>query len=260
MFFSIPKSLFFSCGLLIFAGLARAESPEIAQRQGLESVWKKSGRTTRVIDYPFSPQPGEYGGLDSRKWGNQGYIFINPKVREYEQVSPLPPKQAPALAAVLGEEETRRQLEEEIARRERAEAELKKLKEEVAGLNEKVEEAIFKNTQLEFKLGEKGEEALVAGTGVSDAPARLVVEKTDTYLVQKDDNLWKISGRAEVYNDPYKWLLLYHANRDQIFEPDLIYPEMILLIPRYQGMETTRPEATEKGKPQPEDSETGEKE
>jgi len=130
MFFSIPKSLYLSSGLLLIAGLARAQSAELAQRQGLESVWKKSGRTTRVIDF-LSPQPGKYGGPDERKWGNKGYIFINPKLRDYEKITPLPPKKASALAAVMGDEETRRQLEEAIARRKKIEAELEKLKKRI---------------------------------------------------------------------------------------------------------------------------------
>ena len=152
MFFSIPKSLYLSSGLLLIAGLARSQSTELAQRQGLESVWKKSGRTTRVLDFPFSPQPGKYGGPDSRKWGNKGYIFINPKLRDYEKITPLPPKKAPELAEIMGEEETRRQLEEAIARRKKAEAELEKLKVEVSDLKEKTEDEILKNKKLEIDL------------------------------------------------------------------------------------------------------------
>jgi nucleoid-associated protein YgaU len=262
MFFSIPRSICLSFGLLLAAGLARAQSSELAQRQGLESVWKKSGRTTRVLDFPFSPQPGKYGGPDTRKWGNKGYIFINPKLRDYEKITPLPPRKEPELQTLIGEEETRRQLEEEIARREKAEAELRELKKEVGELKEKAEDEAIKNEQLKIKLEDAEAAGAVPGTGSPGTGGRLVVEKTDTYLVQKDDSLWKIAGRPEVYGDSYRWLLLYHANRDQIFEPDLIYPGMVLLVPRYRGMETARPPAPapqpEEKQPEAETKETGE--
>lgn len=242
MLSSISKSLALALGLLLIASAARAQSGELAERRGLESVWKKSGRTTRVIDYPFSPEPGKYGGPDTREWGNKGYIFINPKMREYRKITPLPPEKAPALNLVLEEEAARRQLEEEIARRKEAEAELKILQQEVSDLKEQAEDAIIKKKQLEMELEETKEKKTISGPGPSGTGGRLVVEKTDTYLVQKDDNLWKIAGRPEVYNDPYRWLLLYHANRDQIFEPDLIYAGMVLLVPRYRGMERVPPE------------------
>ena len=82
------------------------------------------------------------------------------------------------------------------------------------------------------------------GTGTGDA--ELLPGQTGTYLVQDGDNLWGIAGKPEVYNDPYRWLLLYHANRDQIFEPDLIYPGMILLVPHYPGLELSARETEAK--------------
>jgi nucleoid-associated protein YgaU len=39
---------------------------------------------------------------------------------------------------------------------------------------------------------------------------------TGTYTVVKGDCLWKISGKSEIYNDPFQWPLIYDANRDQI--------------------------------------------
>ena len=44
------------------------------------------------------------------------------------------------------------------------------------------------------------------------------------YTVVKGDSLWRISGRADVYNNPYQWPLIYKTNRDQIKDADLIYP------------------------------------
>jgi len=57
---------------------------------------------------------------------------------------------------------------------------------------------------------------------------------TQTYAVKKGDSLWSIAKKKEIYGNPYKWLLLYHANRDQIYDPNLIFPYMMLLIPRLE--------------------------
>jgi nucleoid-associated protein YgaU len=48
-----------------------------------------------------------------------------------------------------------------------------------------------------------------------------------TYTVQKGDNLSKIAKRYGL-----KWRDIYEANRDRIENPDLIYPDQKLRIPR----------------------------
>lgn len=45
-----------------------------------------------------------------------------------------------------------------------------------------------------------------------------------TYSVVRGDNLWNISGKSEVYGNPFMWPLIYKNNSDQINDPDLIYP------------------------------------
>ena len=54
----------------------------------------------------------------------------------------------------------------------------------------------------------------------------------DNYTVQRGDYLYKISGMSFIYNDPHKWGVIYRANRDQISDPNLIYPDQVLKIPR----------------------------
>ncbi|RLC47331.1 MAG: hypothetical protein DRH57_04265 [Candidatus Cloacimonadota bacterium] len=54
----------------------------------------------------------------------------------------------------------------------------------------------------------------------------------DDYVVVKNDYLSKISGYDHIYNDPKKWGIIYRANRDKIKDPDLIYIDQILKIPR----------------------------
>ncbi len=50
------------------------------------------------------------------------------------------------------------------------------------------------------------------------------------YNVAGGDSLWSISGQEGVYNNPYQWPLIYKANRDQISDADLIYPEQIFSV------------------------------
>ena len=59
----------------------------------------------------------------------------------------------------------------------------------------------------------------------------------DTHVVVKGEFLNKISGYEHIYNDPLKWGIIYRANRDQIKDPDLIYPNQVFKIPR--GLPTT---------------------
>jgi len=44
------------------------------------------------------------------------------------------------------------------------------------------------------------------------------------YEVVRGDSLWAISGKAETYNNPYQWPLIFKANRDQIKDADMIHP------------------------------------
>lgn len=61
-------------------------------------------------------------------------------------------------------------------------------------------------------------------------------EKNFTYYevrlnLRKRDSLWAIAGKWDVYGDPWKWILIYDANRGKIRNPNLIYPKQKLLIP-----------------------------
>ena len=54
---------------------------------------------------------------------------------------------------------------------------------------------------------------------------------TVEYTVVRGDNLWNIARKDEVYADPYMWPRIYRANKDQISDPDLIYPDQKLAVP-----------------------------
>jgi nucleoid-associated protein YgaU len=53
-----------------------------------------------------------------------------------------------------------------------------------------------------------------------------------SWTVQPDEYLGKIAWYWEVYNDPAQWTKLYEANKDQISDPDIIWPGWKLRIPR----------------------------
>ena len=44
------------------------------------------------------------------------------------------------------------------------------------------------------------------------------------YTVVRGDSLWAISGKREIYGNPYRWPLIYKNNAGQIQDPDLIFP------------------------------------
>ncbi len=239
------SSIFLLTGIVVFPASLSAQTTGLADRDGLESVWKKSGRTTGVIDYPFSPQPGIYGGKTVREWGNRGYIFVNPRAEEFTRRRPRRTIEREEI--LIAEEdcrEIREELLEEVARGEQLRQERDRLVEEAEALRETANDRGLKIEALEFQI-EELERAVVAEArrgdyepaGEISGPEGREAEETATYMVREGDSLWKIAGKPEVYHDPYRWLLLYHANRDQIFLPDLIYPGMILLVPRYPELE-----------------------
>ncbi|MBN2144602.1 MAG: LysM peptidoglycan-binding domain-containing protein, partial [Candidatus Aureabacteria bacterium] len=56
------------------------------------------------------------------------------------------------------------------------------------------------------------------------------------YEVAKGDSLWKIAAKENIYGNGYKWMEIYHENQSKILNQDLIYPGMVIRIPRYIEM------------------------
>jgi len=56
----------------------------------------------------------------------------------------------------------------------------------------------------------------------------------DQYVTKRGDTLKKIAARPDVYGDPFKWTKIHQANKSHQFleDPNVVYPEMILDIPR----------------------------
>ncbi len=57
----------------------------------------------------------------------------------------------------------------------------------------------------------------------------------DLYNVVVGDYLWKISGKKDIYANPMQWMRIYSYNKDQIKDPDLIYPKQVFKIQRECG-------------------------
>jgi nucleoid-associated protein YgaU len=73
--------------------------------------------------------------------------------------------------------------------------------------------------------------AAAGGTVLPDggSPSAVVVPKIATTTVSPGDNLWRLSRLT--YGAGTRYAVIYKANREQIRNPDLIYPGQILVLP-----------------------------
>ena len=62
--------------------------------------------------------------------------------------------------------------------------------------------------------------------------AKIDDSKPGSYTVERGDSLWAISGKSDIYGNPYQWPLIYKANRDKIKDADLIHPGQQFKIER----------------------------
>lgn len=69
-----------------------------------------------------------------------------------------------------------------------------------------------------------------ASAAAASSSSRGAAGSVSSYSVVRGDNLWSISGKDEVYADPYQWPLIYKTNRDKIKDADLIYPGQVFDI------------------------------
>ncbi len=61
-----------------------------------------------------------------------------------------------------------------------------------------------------------------------------MVVADDVHVVSVGESLWRISGMSSIYNDPFRWPLIYARNKS-IEDADLIYPGQELMIRRDLG-------------------------
>ncbi|MBN1592062.1 MAG: LysM peptidoglycan-binding domain-containing protein [Candidatus Coatesbacteria bacterium] len=86
-------------------------------------------------------------------------------------------------------------------------------------------------------LAENGSMSLLSGAKelLADvenyASSVAAAPKSIEHSVVRGECLWRIAGYADTYSDPFLWPLIYSANRDQIKDPDLIFPGQVFEIP-----------------------------
>jgi nucleoid-associated protein YgaU len=83
------------------------------------------------------------------------------------------------------------------------------------------------------QLGPAGEVQASVSTPFANQP---MVDELDQdegmVVIQPGDNLWTIARRT--YGQGWEYTLIYRANRDQIRDPDLIYPGQVFVVPEEQ--------------------------
>jgi len=82
----------------------------------------------------------------------------------------------------------------------------------------------FLNANADTSASSSSSSSAARGAGA------MAAGRTSSYSVVRGDNLWSISGKDEVYADPYQWPLIYKTNRDKIKDADLIHPGQVLDI------------------------------
>lgn len=103
--------------------------------------------------------------------------------------------------------------------------ELDDFKEQLAGLKKDKRSLTSESQNLITKI-----ENLISQAEEKGKPAA-----AGLYEVQRGDYLWRIARQPDIYGDPYAWIRIYTYNREQIKDPDLIYPNQTFRIPRIAG-------------------------
>jgi len=63
-----------------------------------------------------------------------------------------------------------------------------------------------------------------------EAPPAAAAAGAGQYQVVRGDNLWDISGKSQIYGNPYQWPLIYKVNQGKIKDADLVYPGQVFDI------------------------------
>ena len=122
-------------------------------------------------------------------------------------------------------------VEKAISDFKKQEAEYRKLYEEEMAKIAELEEQI---NQLQQERAQASADLNALDSDLDQLRRRLkkLSELPSSYTVLKGDCLWVISGYKKIYDNPYKWVKIYSANKEKINNPDLIYPGQVFKIPR----------------------------
>lgn len=113
---------------------------------------------------------------------------------------------------------------ESVARRARLEAREKAVAKREDELDQRQTELNQRQAELDRREAELNQRA-----SDLDNRQRGLESARGSYTVQGGDSLSRIAQR--IYGDGNRWRDIYNANRDQISDPDRIYPGQVLVIP-----------------------------
>ncbi|MCW2309448.1 LysM peptidoglycan-binding domain-containing protein [Rhodobium gokarnense] len=69
----------------------------------------------------------------------------------------------------------------------------------------------------------------IASGGTEGDAGSITIAKVPSVIIRKGDNLWRISRRR--YGEGVRYTTIYAANKEQIRNPDLIYPGQVFMVP-----------------------------
>lgn len=93
---------------------------------------------------------------------------------------------------------------------------------------------LIEQAKAEYEAGEydKALETLTMAMDTFNRGLEIKKNKPTAYTVIKGDCLWNIAKKEKIYGDPFQWPKIYKENKDQIRDPDLIFPKQVFRIPR----------------------------
>jgi nucleoid-associated protein YgaU len=117
----------------------------------------------------------------------------------------------------------------------------KQAQDELIAVKEKVAQAEAKIQELQAKVDALKSEIANLEAKRDELKAKIVELKEawkrcqyGRYKVVEGDWLSKIAGMRTIYSDGKKWPSIFEVNKDKIKDPNLIYPNWVLLIPNYE--------------------------
>lgn len=140
----------------------------------------------------------------------------------YEEAKSLALQSMDALAGLQEMEDERKRLEEEALAAAKAQEE--------AEAKARAEAEALAAAQAQAELEAQQKAAAPSGT----YPEYYIIHDWE----KTRDCFWNIAAKPYVYNDPFKWEVLYEANRgvlDNATNPDVIQPEIKIRIPSLAG-------------------------
>ena len=80
----------------------------------------------------------------------------------------------------------------------------------------------------QIEIGQEIDLPVVSQTNTAQTPSPRAIP--NNYIVQRNDSLWEIAG--SIYGDNYRWADIWHANQDQIANPDILLIGQLLNLPQ----------------------------